>query len=262
MIKYPNILKKILRSPSIINFLNIFLLKYLKLKKIHPSEFTGPGRFFMSSPKDIFIFSYVRSGNIWLRFFIANLIFEKEEINLSNLNNYIGELATTNEKKLQKQRKPRIYCGHDYFDPRFKKVIYLIRDPRDVLASLYPFFISIGVISKNYSKSKFLKEYFKGEFNANFGSWNENVGSWLGANNDKIVMIIKYEDLKKNIFIEAKKICKFLKIKKTRKQINIAIKKSGFFRVEVGIWKKFFSNKQASEIKKNWKTNMKRLGYY
>ena len=74
-------------------------------------------------------------------------------------------------------------------------------------------------------------------------------------------MIIKYEDLKKNIFVEAKKICKFLKIKKTRKQINIAIKKSGIFRGEVGIWKKFFSNNQANEIKKNWKTNMKRLGY-
>jgi len=27
------------------------------------------------------------------------------------------------------------------------------------------------------------------------------------------------------------------------------------------IWKKFFSNNQANEIKKNWKTNMKRLGY-
>ena len=75
-------------------------------------------------------------------------------------------------------------------------------------------------------------------------------------------MIIKYEDFNKNIFIEIKKICKFLKIKKTRKQINIAIKKSGAFRGEDGIWKKFFSNKQASEIKKNFKTNMKRLGYY
>ena len=74
-------------------------------------------------------------------------------------------------------------------------------------------------------------------------------------------MIIKYEDLKKNIFVEAKKICKFLKIKKTRKQINIAIKKSGIFRGEVGIWKKIFSKNQANEIKKNWKTNMKRLGY-
>ena len=105
MIKYPNILKKILRSPSIISFLNIFLLKYLKLKKIHPSEFTGPGRFFMCSPEDIFIFSYVRSGNVWLRFLIANLIFGKEEINLSNANDYIGELATTNEKKTPKTKK-------------------------------------------------------------------------------------------------------------------------------------------------------------
>ena len=78
----------------------------------------------MSSPEDIFIFSYLRSGNVWLRFLIANLIFEKEEINSSNLNDYIGELALTNEKKLLKQKKPRIYCGHDYFDPRFKKVIY------------------------------------------------------------------------------------------------------------------------------------------
>ena len=170
----------------------------------------------------------------------------------------LSELKT----KLLKQRKPRIFNSHDYFDPRFKKVIYLIRDPRDILASLYPFYISIGIISKNYSKSKFLKEYFKGKFNANFGSWNENVGSWIGANNEKTVMIIKYEDLKRNIFVEAKKIFKFFKIKKTRKQINIAIKKSGVFRGEVGIWKKFFSNKQASEIKKNWKTNMKRLGYY
>jgi hypothetical protein len=259
--KYPNILKNFLRRPSIINILNFFLLKYLKLKKIHPPELSGPGRFFMVNPDDIFIFSYMRSGNVWLRFFIANLIFQKEKINLSNVNDYIGELAITNEKKLLKQKKPRIYSGHDYFDPRFKKVIYLIRDPRDVLTSLYPYLISLGVISKKCSKTNFLKKYFKEEFNANFGSWNDNVGSWIGINNEKKIIIIKYENLAKNILKESLKICKFLEIKKTKKQINTAIKKSGVFKGEVGLWKNFFSKNDINQIKKHCGKNMKFLGY-
>ncbi len=260
--KYPNSIKKILRNPNIINILNLFLLKYLKLKKIYPSDFRGPGRFFMSNPEDIFIFSYLRSGNVWLRLLVANLIFDKEKIDSSNANDYIGELAITNEKKLLKQPKPRIYSGHDYFDPRFQKVIYLIRDPRDVLASLYPYYISLGIIDKKCSKSQFLKKYFNGKFDANFGSWNQNVGSWAGIHDKEKILIIKYENLKKNIFKEIKKICKFLKLKKSKKQINIAIKKSGVFRGEVGIWRNFFSKKQANQIKKCYKINMKSLGYY
>ena len=75
-------IKNILRKQSIIYILNLFFLKYLKLKKILSPEIPGPGRFFMAGPDDIFIISYPKSGNTWLRFLIANLIFEKEKVNL------------------------------------------------------------------------------------------------------------------------------------------------------------------------------------
>ena len=100
-------------------------------------------------------------------------------------------------------------------------------------------------------------------------------------------MIGKYENLKKSSFREMRKICKFLKIKKTKKQINKAIKKSsfkelkkmeninlgfpgylsennpGFFRKgQIGDWKSFLSKNESNKIKKLWKINMKYLGYY
>lgn len=280
-------IKNILRKPSIIYILNLFFLKYLKLKKILSPEIPGPGRFFMAGPDDIFIISYPKSGNTWLRFLIANLIFEKEKVNLSNLTDFIGDLGGDNEKKLLNQRKPRIFNSHDYFDPRFKKVIYMVRDPRDVLTSLYFYLTSLGTIKKNYSKSQFVKRFLEGEFDANFGSWNENVGSWININDKNKIIIIKYEDLKKNSYKEINKICKFLKVKKSKKKISEAIKKSsfeklrkmenvdlgftkyfsdsnpGFFRKgKIGDWKNFLSKKESNKIRKLWKTNMKYLGYY
>ena len=112
----------------------------------------------------------------------------------------------------------RIFKCHDYYDHRFRRAIYIVRDPREVIVSAYFFAIKIGVIKKNYSKRKFVRDFLNGEFNSNFGTWSQHVGSWHGAR-DKNILFIRYEDLRKRPVIEISKIAKFLKIKISIKKI-------------------------------------------
>ena len=43
-------------------------------------------------PDDIFIVSYPKSGNTWLRFLVANIVFPDREINLSNIESTIPDI--------------------------------------------------------------------------------------------------------------------------------------------------------------------------
>jgi len=44
----------------------------------------------------------------------------------------------------------RIIKSHEYFDPRSKKVIYIVRDPRDVALSYYDFSRKYRQIDDSY----------------------------------------------------------------------------------------------------------------
>lgn len=278
------IIKKILISKLLIDYINFILIKILRLKKILDASYAKTGKFILAKDDDIFVASYPRSGSTWSRLIIANIFFN--EVTFNNINDFLPEYYSSNESKFL-NKKFRIIKAHDYFDHRFKKVVYIVRDPREVLVSSYYFQINMGSIPANYSKRKFFNEFMKGKFDSNFGSWEENVGSWYGAKSNNIIFT-RYEDLIDNPAREIKKICNFLnkrisntKIKKiinntSFEKLNRLEKKTplnwkdvkynskgfSFFRAgKKNSWKKFLTKRENEKIKLVWKRYMKIFKY-
>mgnify|MGYP003682236693 CR=1 FL=1 len=272
------IIKNFLISRYIVDFINFFLIRILKAKKILSSAVTFQGKYFSVLDSDIFIVSYPKSGNMWLSLIVANLFNRKNFVNISNINKYVQDIYLTKESYIASRKSPRIFKSHDTFDVRFKKVIYIVRDPRDIITSSYFFLIRIGKIKINYSKRKFVKNFLNGDYEVDFGSWHQNVGSWYGARN-KNIFFVKYENLKKNSYKEIKSIADFLNIKVSNKLIKkiekntnfskqknfedkINIKKINYFRKgEVNQWKPFLSREQNRIIKVKWAHYMKKFNY-
>ena len=98
-------------------------------------------------PDDTFLVSFPRSGNTWTRFLVCNLINPDDPVNFAQLESRIPEIYDVTDRNLRAFPRPRIIKSHECFDPRYKKIIYIVRDPRDVLISYYEFQLKRRVIS-------------------------------------------------------------------------------------------------------------------
>jgi Sulfotransferase domain len=133
----------------------------------------------MVRPDDAFITSYPRSGNTWTRFLIANLMHPNGQVSFRNIESIIADASALSSKALKRIASPRLIKSHAYFDPRYRKVLYLVRDPRDVALSLYNIQRKYSLIRDKYPRERCIAERFiPGDLDL---PWSEHGGSWLGA---------------------------------------------------------------------------------
>ncbi len=192
---------------------------------------------------DIFLVSYPKSGNTWTRFLLGNLMNPDEHITFANVERKVPDIYAESKMTLKKTPRPRIIKSHECFDPRYRRVIYIVRDPRDVALSAYHYDrkgrnVPDGFPIETYITTRFMKtdEYFGtwGEhagswlvnsnnifqisrlnngFMGTMGSWGENVMSWLGARgHDREFLLVRYEDLLEDAQREMTRIAEFLSL--------------------------------------------------
>jgi hypothetical protein len=176
-------------------------------------------------PNDTFIASFPRSGNTWTRFLIANLVHPEEPVTFANIEKFIPDSSALSNRALKRVPRPRFVKSHEYFDPRFQKVIYLVRDPRDVAVSLYNFRRKYRHIEDTFPIDQYVAERFiKGDMDV---SWGEHVGSWLGARRKHPeFLLLRYEDLQQDVFRELRRVADFLGIDAAPERIATAVQRS------------------------------------
>jgi hypothetical protein len=215
------------------------------------------GRAFHVLPDDIFLVSYPKSGNTWTRFLLGNLMNPDEGITFANVESKVPDIYAKSRKALKNLPPPRVIKSHECFDPRYRRVIYIVRDPRDVALSAYHFDrkgknIPDGFPMDTYVTTRFMKTdgYFgtwgehagswlvnsknvfqisrlKDGFLGTVGSWGENVMSWLGARgHDRGFLLIRYEDLLEDTPREMTRIAEFLGLQASGERIARAIELS------------------------------------
>lgn len=212
------------------------------------------GRAFEVFPDDIFLVSYPKSGNTWTRFLLGNLMNADCRITFSNVERKVPDIYAASKNTLKKTPRPRLIKSHECFDPRYRRVVYIVRDPRDVALSAYHYDrkgrnIPDGFPVETYITGRFLKtdEYFgtwgehagswlvnsknifhisrlKNEFLGTMGSWGENVMSWLGARgHDREFLLVRYEDLLADTHREMTRIAEFLRLDASAEKISKAV---------------------------------------
>lgn len=271
----------------------------------------------------IWIASYPKSGNTWVRSFLTSYIYTNENsFDLSKLKyiqsfgqlkhyrNHVRNFDNFNEisnswMKIQKKinednKKIKFFKTHnglykvgDSFFTNKKNtlgVIYIVRDPRDIVISASHHFdqdhnLSTKMLFNNQNYESFIENGFE-YVRSIVGSWDNHYNSWNSLK-EKEKIIIKYEELHKDPNKEFKKILNFIsqftpfeindnKIKKSIESTNFSSlqnlekkegfveqnKKKTFFRSgRVGEWREKLDKKLVEKIEEKFFKEMKCLGY-
>jgi hypothetical protein len=176
------------------------------------------------------LISYPKCGRTWLRMMIGKALAEEfhlpmvNPLNLNEYHRYSGQI-------------PRIKVGHDDKPHRKKpadierdkqqygrsKVIFLVRDPRDVITSLY-YHMTYRLQASNGSISEFIRKEVGGIHSliTFYNIWAENQEQTAAF------LLVRYEDLHQRPQEELKSIFNFMGVEVAAMSIEKAIMQSSF----------------------------------
>jgi Sulfotransferase domain len=188
------------------------------------------GRFVTVFPDDIFLVSYPRSGNTWTRFLIGNLVHQDDPVTFKNVESRIPEIYLSPDRVLRRLSRPRMLKSHECFDPRYKRIVYIVRDPRDVAISYYHYAIKLKWIDPDYPIEEFVPRFIAAEFDVRgrwAASWSDHVMSWVSMRNESNgLLLLRYEDMIQNTEHEVHRVASFLNLQLTPERLTRAVQLS------------------------------------
>jgi hypothetical protein len=179
---------------------------------------------------DIYIVSFPRSGNTWFRFLVANAIryhFDiEQEVNFFSIQDIIPDVQVnrhiTTKGPFGLSNIPRIIKSHVRYMPTFNRVIYLVRDPRDVYISYYHYLLSTKNIPQALEFSDFLRHSIFG-----LHKWNQHVQSWTSSQRaGQIIQHFTFEDILRNPKSQLKRFMDLLGYNISNESLDKAIEAS------------------------------------
>lgn len=241
------------------------------------------GREITVYPEDTFIVSYPKSGNTWMRFLVGNMLYQNDPTTFANMEYRVPDIHLNVDRELSRLPNPRILKSHEPFDRRYRRVIYIVRDPRDVAVSYYHFLVKYSHIEERHPLEKVVTSFVAGELDG-YGTWRENVGSWLGARQgSEEFLLLRYEDILASPMKELPKVARFLSIETSEDSLRKAVKLSSADRMRdlekkrpnrqgrkdkpfvrhasSGDWKATLPQSSTRSIEQRWGELMRELGY-
>jgi hypothetical protein len=177
-------------------------------------------RNFVVFPDDIVLVSYPKSGNTWSRFLVANLMYPDVEVSFANINRLVADPALASKRFLKHLPRPRVLKSHEAFDVRYPKVVYIVRDPRDVVVSEYFFSIKKRRLDPGVPIQEYVERFIAGK-TGSYGTWGENVASWVAARyGNPSFLLIRYEDLLRETVCQLASIANFLGLDSSRERLE------------------------------------------
>jgi hypothetical protein len=213
----------------------------------------------------VWLASYPKSGNTWVRAFLHNLIFKKEEsydINKINLLSVGDSAREWYEEFLSKTwqdwgmgetaaARPRVHskiasltdglifvkthnalvthAGSPMISPALTAgAIYIIRNPLDIVVSMSHYFdMDLDSAITMINRSFEPRPSNEKVVYQMWGSWSENVATWT-RKLDSSLFVLRYEDLLEDPMIPFSALVEFLYLCPTRRQLERAVENSGF----------------------------------
>ncbi len=151
---------------------------------------------------DIFIVGYPKSGNTWFQNLVSGVMFGVNP--LYGPDTLIQEMVPDVHYKRYYKRfwTPMFFKSHRFPQQDYRRVVYLVRDGRDALVSYFHY-----KTAKMGEEPDFAGMVATGE--GIMGRWHEHVESWLSNPYGAEMIIVKYEDLKRDTVAELERLCAF-----------------------------------------------------
>ena len=248
------------------------------------------GRNMTVFPDDVFLVSYPRSGNTWMRFLVGNLIWPDDPITFANIEARIPYVDLHSDRLLLSLPRPRIFKSHESFFSRYQRVIYIVRDPRDVAISYYHYLVKYRELAEDSDLSAFVTRFIPNEtFEAQHGPWADHVMSWVEMRGGQAgFLLVRYEDLIEDANREMGRVANFLGVAAGAERVSRAVSLASVGRMRTleksegrlwkttkrsrqdkpfvrsatsGQWQEVLSRESVAEIETAWWSAMQALGY-
>ncbi|XP_062255600.1 sulfotransferase 2B1-like [Platichthys flesus] len=252
-------------------------------KSIHTAESLEFAQEFKFKDDDVIAVTYPKSGTIWMQEILPLVLNGGDLKPIQTIPNFerVPWLEVTKLSIVVDQLKsPRALVTHfpyhlmpASFHTSKAKVIYVVRNPKDVLVSSYYFHQMASFLEDPGTFDEFKEKFLDGR--VMFGKWTDHVKSWRHTELTDRIMYISYEEMLQDLPASLRRLSGFLgtnlsedtiqkiaehctfKTMKNNNMSNFSLMpkkfmdsdKSPFFRKGIaGDWKKHFSSEQLARF--------------
>ena len=170
---------------------------------------------------DVFLASYPRSGNTWLRFLLVEIL-SGGSVEFDNVNRFIPEMGIHGKTPALLPGGGRLIKTHEPYRREYKRAIYLYRDVRGVLLSNYSRVKQLGL--EDIDLDAYISRSLQGQ-KGGIGTWQKHIVSWLdsplASRGD--LLLVRFEDMRKDTEQALASIVNFLGVTADRSSIQRAI---------------------------------------
>jgi hypothetical protein len=157
-----------------------------------------PEKFTPDAARDVFLVTYPRSGTTWISCVAAELLFQLSPKSLTEIDSIVPDVHALPEKSAVPAASQYLVKSHFPLNGvppfgEYRRVIYMVRDPRDVMLSYHRY----SQFLSNYpgDLKEFAMDWAAGRIWP--CSWQEHVNSWLAPRTRTAsfeLTVLRYED--------------------------------------------------------------------
>nr|XP_048282860.1 sulfotransferase 2A1-like isoform X2 [Myodes glareolus] len=106
------------------------------------------------------------------------------------------------------------------------KIIYVIRNPKDVVTSSYYIGKHLSFLNNQQTFEEHLHAFIQGD--VTWGSWFDHTIGWLTRRDTANFLLMSYEELQRDLRGNIQKVCQFLGKPLSPEQLDAAVQHSSF----------------------------------
>lgn len=167
---------------------------------------------------DVFAVTFPKSGTVWMQEILPLILNDGDLTSVQTIPNW-DRTPWLEESRLalvaDKLKSPRALVSHfpyhlmpASFHQSKAKVIYVMRNPKDVFVSFYFFHQMAGFLEDPGTFDEFMEKFLQGKLV--FGKWTDHIKSWRNTKLGDRIMYITYEEMKKDLPSALRNISSFL----------------------------------------------------
>src|SRR5688500_13966577 len=201
-----------------------FLKKWRKARRQRTRFFQRLTSITQFAPEDIFIVGYPKSGNTWFQDLITAVVYG---VHPTFAPPALAQALVPDVHKqpfYQRFSTPMFFKSHFRPRPEYRRVVYLIRDGRDVMVSFYHY-------EKTMRGTADMGELVRRGHHRH-GKWQAHINAWLANPHGAEMIVIKYEDLKQNAVKELQRFCTFAGVKRDASFLEMMVGEADFAKMQ------------------------------